>query len=142
MIEKTVYECEYCGKAFSDKKDCIAHELIEDYQDLKALGANVIFWDERGKRINKEEAIRNFDKEVYAVRVEKEEEENIFKWLEDAGEQLGFYTPWNYGPYLAKRSGATYVFNEHEDEWVNAEDELTKRKEAVADWEDFVMRLN
>lgn len=139
MIEKTVYECEYCGEAFSDKKDCIAHELIEDYQDLKALGANVIFWDEYGKRINEEEAIRNFDKEVFAVRVE---EENTFEWLEDAGEQLGFYPPWNYSSYLAKCPGATYVYNEYEDEWVDAEGEFTKRKEAVTDWEDFVMRLN
>lgn len=140
MIEKTVYECEYCGKTFSDKKDCIAHELIEDYQDLKALGANVIFWDEDGKRIrDEEEAIRNFDKEVFAVRVE---EENTFEWLEDAGERLGFYPPWNYSSYLTKRLGATYAYNEYEDEWVDAEDELTKRKEAVTDWEDFVMKLN
>lgn len=138
MIERTVYECEYCGKTFSDKRDCIAHELIEDYQDLKALGANVIFWDEYGKRINEEEAIKDFNK-VFAVRVE---EENIFEWLEDAGERLNFYPPWNYSSYLTKRPGATYAYNEYEDAWVNAKDELTQRKKAVTDWEDFVMKLN
>ena len=139
MIERTIYECETCGKVCSNKKDCIAHELIEKYWLYKRVtGTNIVFWDADGKRINNEEdAIKNFIK-VYAVRVEGE---NMFDWLEEAGEQLGFFAPWNESPYLSRRLCATYVYNADIDEWVNAENELMERKEAVASWENFIEKL-
>ena len=35
MTEKTIYICDYCGKAFDDDRDCYLHEWEHKFEPLK-----------------------------------------------------------------------------------------------------------
>lgn len=46
MMEKLVYECEYCGKIFDDYDDCDRHEMAEI---AKRCVLHFTFYDEAGE---------------------------------------------------------------------------------------------
>lgn len=107
MIKYSAYICEYCGKAFDDKEECIKHEAEE-----KISRQTIRFF--------------RFDKKELTLQEASEKPESVYAIYFSTIEVCNFLAD-NFGLYATEPG--FYVWLDLENSWVNVDFLLNEMQE-------------
>lgn len=114
MKEVHYFQCDYCGKTFTDEEECRKHELMESTDSTKFQA-----YEEERKLVAWPWDSYDFE-HINAIRIENEE---AWEFLDDyIQHELGYCSPMQY--LDTPKKWPVVVFNtDYGDTWINIEEE-------------------
>lgn len=118
MLEIHYFECEICGKTFTNEADCRAHELTHSLDDFPHN--ELMMWNGKGERITVKNIMENADlmEEIWAVETSNSKAK---EYLRDIFDEVGMECcPYDRHHY-PNENGLIY-YDEDPNDWVSFAD--------------------
>lgn len=117
MKKVSYFECEICGKTFTNEADCRAHELTHSLDDFPHN--ELMMWDRKGERITVEDIAENIDL-IEDIRVVKTANKKAKDYLRSVFDKADMECPYDSDHY-PDEDGLIY-YDEDPDDWVSLAD--------------------